>query len=138
MLPGGLGVMRLGRVSSGTTVSPAKVEATLPEVAPVLTSRSRAALAEPRCDSMVSKKPRKTLTVGKRITIDPRVMLGKPVIRGTRITVECILEKLAADVSIAEILSDYPKLARADVLAAVAFAHDVLATEDLLPSRDAS
>jgi uncharacterized protein (DUF433 family) len=42
-------------------------------------------------------------------------MLGKPVIRGTRITVELILEKLAADISIDEILADYPRLTRADV-----------------------
>lgn len=85
----------------------------------------------------VVKKPKRTLALGKRITIDPAVMLGKPVIRGTRITVECILEKLAADTSIEAILRDYPRLARSDVLAAVAFAHHLLATDDLLPSRDA-
>ena len=47
-------------------------------------------------------------TLLKRIAVDPKVMLGKPVIRGTRITVELILEKLAADISIDEILADYP------------------------------
>jgi uncharacterized protein (DUF433 family) len=43
-------------------------------------------------------------------------MLGKPVIRGTRITVELILEKLAAYISIEEILADYPRMTRSDVL----------------------
>jgi len=50
----------------------------------------------------------------KRIVVDPRVMLGKPVIRGTRVTVEVILEKLAADNPIEAVLGDYPGLTRAD------------------------
>ena len=58
----------------------------------------------------------------ERIRRDPRVMLGKPVIRGTRITVEILLEKLAAGASIEEILADYPALERKDVLAAQAYA----------------
>jgi uncharacterized protein (DUF433 family) len=82
-------------------------------------------------------KRSKPLKLGKRIAIDPAVMLGKPVIRGTRITVECILEKSAADISIDEILADYPRLVRADVLAAVAFARQMLSTDDVLPSRNA-
>jgi uncharacterized protein (DUF433 family) len=83
-------------------------------------------------------KKQKPLPLGKRITIDPAVMLGKPVIRGTRITVEQILEKMAADIAIEEILADHPQLVRADVLAAVAFACRMLSTDDLLPSRNAS
>jgi uncharacterized protein (DUF433 family) len=58
----------------------------------------------------------------ERIDIDPQVMLGKPVIRGTRITVEILREKLAAGNSIEEILADYPRLTREDVLAAIAHA----------------
>ena len=58
----------------------------------------------------------------ERIDINPQVMLGKPVIRGTRITVEILLEKLAAGSSIEEILDDYPRLIREDVLSAVAYA----------------
>ncbi len=56
-----------------------------------------------------------------RVEINPKVMLGKPVIRGTRVSVEAILEKLAADVPIDEILEDYPRLTRADVLAAIEY-----------------
>ena len=50
---------------------------------------------------------------------------------------ECILEKIAADTSIDEILADYPRLSRADVLSAVAFARQMLSTDDVLPSRNA-
>jgi uncharacterized protein (DUF433 family) len=57
-----------------------------------------------------------------RIAINPEVMLGKPVIRGTRITVEILLEKIAAGCSIDKILADYPRLTREDVLSAVAYA----------------
>lgn len=58
----------------------------------------------------------------ERIEIDPDVMLGKPVIRGTRITVEILLEKLAAGIDVDQILTDYPPLQRDDVLAALAYA----------------
>jgi len=68
-----------------------------------------------------------------RIGIDPQVMLGKPVIRGTRITVEILLEKIAAGCSMAEILTDYPRLTREDVLAAVAYAREALSTDEIIP-----
>jgi len=68
-----------------------------------------------------------------RIVIDPNVMLGKPVIRGTRITVEIILEKLAADIPTEEILADYPRLTRKDILAAIAYAREAIATEEFIP-----
>jgi len=58
----------------------------------------------------------------ERIDLDPEVMLGKPVIRGTRITVEIILEKIAAGCPIEEVLAAYPRLTRDDVLAAMAYA----------------
>jgi len=58
----------------------------------------------------------------ERIEVDPEVMLGKPVIRGTRITVEIILEKIAAGCPIEEVLAAYPRLTRDDVLAALAYA----------------
>jgi len=68
-----------------------------------------------------------------RIAIDPQVMLGKPVIRGTRITVEILLEKIAAGCSVEEILVDYPRLTREDVLAAVAYAREALSTDEIIP-----
>ncbi len=48
----------------------------------------------------------------KRITANPKILGGKPVIRGTRISVEFILELLASDVSESEILQDYPHLSK--------------------------
>ena len=69
------------------------------------------------------------------ITIHPEVMCGKPVIRGTPNTGESILEKIAADVSIDEILKDYPHISRQDVLAAVAYARLALSTAEIIPKK---
>ena len=55
----------------------------------------------------------------ERIVADPQVMLGKPLVRGTRITVEQILEKLAAGETVDDLLVAYPRLARDDVQAAL-------------------
>lgn len=82
--------------------------------------------------------PMDPTTLLERIEINPKVMLGKPVIRGTRITVEIILEKLAGDSPIESILADYPRLTRNDVLAALAFAHRSIGTDQFTPRiRDA-
>ena len=64
-----------------------------------------------------------------RISIDPAVMLGKPVVRGTRITVEQILRELGAGMPAEEILSAHPRLTADDIRAAQAFAADWLAKE---------
>jgi uncharacterized protein (DUF433 family) len=69
------------------------------------------------------------------IAIDPAVMLGKPCIKGTRITVELILRKLGADRSIADILDAYPQLAEEDVLAALTFAADYMQHETVLAAE---
>lgn len=62
-----------------------------------------------------------------RIEINPAVMLGKPVIRGTRIPVELILRKLSEGASEAELLDAYPRLEPADIRAALAYAADSVA-----------
>lgn len=67
-----------------------------------------------------------------RIEINPEVMLGKPVIRGTRITVESLLRKLAAGMTADEIVADHPGLTAEDIRAAQAFAADYIADEDLV------
>jgi uncharacterized protein (DUF433 family) len=67
-----------------------------------------------------------------RIEINPQVMLGKPVVRGTRIPVEQILRKLAADVSVEAVLRDYPRLTREDVQAALAYASDAVGSEEII------
>lgn len=60
------------------------------------------------------------------ITTNPSVMMGKPVIRGTRISVELILEKLAAGETIEQILMAHPNLTRQSILAALDYAVQVL------------
>jgi uncharacterized protein (DUF433 family) len=68
-----------------------------------------------------------------RISSDPAVMMGKPCIRGARITVELILRKLGAGRSFADILDAYPHLTEADLRAALAFAADYMQHETVLP-----
>jgi uncharacterized protein (DUF433 family) len=72
------------------------------------------------------------MTVADRIEINPRIMLGKPVIRGTRIPVELILRKLGEGASEAELLDAYPQLSREDIRAAIRYAADVLAHEETI------
>ena len=67
--------------------------------------------------------------VGERIVINPRIMGGKPVIKGTRIPVYFILELIANGWAIDDILKEYPHLTREDVLAAVRYAARVLREE---------
>ena len=67
-----------------------------------------------------------------RIGRDPAVMVGKPVIRGTRVTVEIILREVAAGRSFAEIVDGYPRLSLQDVHAALTYAADYMAHEGLV------
>ena len=67
------------------------------------------------------------------IISDPAVMMGKPVIAGTRVTVELILEKLAAGETIEEILSAHPRLTRSAIQAALKFAAEALRADVVYP-----
>jgi uncharacterized protein (DUF433 family) len=69
------------------------------------------------------------MTEHPRIEIDPRVMGGKPVIRGTRVTVEQVLRECARGATAAEIADQYPRLTAEDVAAALGFAADYMARE---------
>lgn len=68
-----------------------------------------------------------------RIAVDPEIVHGKPRIRGTRVTVQVILELLAAGETVDEVLSEYDELARDDVLAALEYAASVAGGAQLLP-----
>lgn len=66
-----------------------------------------------------------------RIEINPQIMLGKPVIRGTRIPVEIILKKLSRNISVEAILDDYPNITEEDIKASIAFASEELSTNEM-------
>lgn len=68
-----------------------------------------------------------------RIEINPKIMLGKPVIRGTRIPVELVLRKLAEGATEDELLDAYPSLTRDDIKAALAYAAKTIAHEGIHP-----
>ena len=74
----------------------------------------------------------------KRIEVDPQVLVGKPVIRGTRITVELILEKMAAGESVEQILDAHPRLTKDAVLAAIDFAAQALRADVVYPVSTSS
>ena len=68
----------------------------------------------------------------ERIEINPDIMFGKPVIRGTRVPVELVLRKLGAGMTAEAILADHPRLTLDDIHAAQAFAADYLADEEIV------
>jgi uncharacterized protein (DUF433 family) len=72
------------------------------------------------------------MTATDRIEINPRVMMGKPVIRGTRITVELLLRKLSEGASEKDLLEAYPRLTREDLQAAIGYAADTIAHEETI------
>jgi uncharacterized protein (DUF433 family) len=70
------------------------------------------------------------------IQSNPSVMMGKPVVVGTRVTVELILEKLGAGETIDQILEEHPRLTRQGVLAAVRFGGEALRADIVYPVAD--
>lgn len=73
------------------------------------------------------------MTWRERIIIDPAVLAGKPVIKGTRLAVELIIDLLARDWSESEILRNYPGLTYEDIQACLSYASDLLRAEKVYP-----
>jgi uncharacterized protein (DUF433 family) len=73
------------------------------------------------------------LSLHERITVDPQVMVGKPVVRGTRLTVEYILRLLANGATVDEILNEYAGLTVDDIRACMLFASNVLTDMSFMP-----
>ena len=67
----------------------------------------------------------------RRIAVDPKIMLGKPVIKGTRLPVEIIVEKVAYGASVDDLKKDYPFLKKDDVRAALLYAAKRIANEEV-------
>ncbi len=74
----------------------------------------------------------------ERIEINPQVMMGKPVIKGTRITVELVLKKLSEGATEAELIEDYPHLGQDDIRAAIAYGAASVAHEEILLLADST
>ena len=76
------------------------------------------------------------MKLNNRIIINPEIMIGKPVIKGTRIPVDMIIRLLAQGVTQEEILEDYPDLEKEDINAALEYGADIVEGEDVFPVLD--
>ena len=74
------------------------------------------------------------MTAKDRIEVNPAIMLGKPVIRGTRLSVEFVIGLMADEWSEADILGNYPGVTHDDIIACLAYARDTLSSEKVFPS----
>ena len=74
------------------------------------------------------------MTTNERITLDPAILAGKPVVRGTRLSVEFIIGLMADSWAEADILTNYPGLTHEDIAACLAYARDLLQSERVHPS----
>ena len=74
-------------------------------------------------------------TYQDRIIIDPKIMVGKPVVKGTRIPVEVVLERLAEDLDTKTLLADYPRLTKEDIKACLAYAEAVVEGEEVFSTQ---
>jgi uncharacterized protein (DUF433 family) len=70
----------------------------------------------------------------ERIVVDPRIMAGKPVVRGTRIPVELVLKRLSQDLNMQTLFESYPRLTEDDVKACLAYAFELVEGEDVFPA----
>ncbi|MDR3554835.1 MAG: DUF433 domain-containing protein [Syntrophobacteraceae bacterium] len=75
------------------------------------------------------------MALNDRVEMSPKIMLGKPVIRGTRITVELIVRKLSEGAKETDLMDAYPHLTVEDIRAALAYAADSLAHEEVIPYK---
>jgi uncharacterized protein (DUF433 family) len=74
----------------------------------------------------------------ERIVVDPEILVGKPVVKGTRIAVALVLRLLALGMEQAEILDEYPRLTPEDIRACLAYAEAVISGEDVFPATPAA
>ena len=74
-----------------------------------------------------------TKEISKRIVVDQNIMVGKPIIKGTRIPVDTIVRLMAQGMTQKEILDDYPHLKKEDIKAALEYVADIVEGEDVFP-----
>ena len=78
------------------------------------------------------------MNMKERIVVNPKIMVGKPIIRGTRIPVDAILKRLADGMSISDILEEYPNITEEDIKAALIYVSEVIAGEQIIPMVEAA
>ena len=71
--------------------------------------------------------------VNERIVVDPNILVGKPVVKGTRIPVELELRRLAQDLTVDGLLESYPRLTREDIRACIEYAQALVEGEQVYP-----
>ena len=74
------------------------------------------------------------VTYQDRIVVDPDIMAGKPVVRGTRIPVDLVLKRLAQDLDLNALFTAYPRLTKEDVQACLTYASALVAGEEVFPA----
>ena len=74
--------------------------------------------------------------LNERIVINPAIMTGKPIIRGTRIPVDLIVKLIAQGMTMQEILDDYPQLTKNDIRAALEYVAEIIRGEDVFPIKE--
>lgn len=77
------------------------------------------------------------MDLSHRISVDPRILVGKPVVKGTRIAVEMVVDLLAAGWTHQQILDSYPTLSEEDVRACLCYASEILHSEKVYPLEPA-
>ena len=90
------------------------------------------AASHPRCYNALDMKEDQRL-YQERIVADPRILAGKPVVKGTRIGVDLVLEELSHNPDITELLAAHPDLTRDDVQACLAYAKDMVTGKEVSP-----
>ena len=78
------------------------------------------------------------MNMEERIVVNPKIMVGKPIIRGTRIPVDAILNRLADGMTISDILEEYPNITEEDIRAALTYVSQVIAGEQIIPMVEAA
>jgi uncharacterized protein (DUF433 family) len=76
------------------------------------------------------------MNMEERIVVNPKIMVGKPIIKGTRIPVDAILKRLADGMTISDILEEYPNITEEDIRAALTYVSEVIAGEQIIPMVD--
>jgi|MudIll2142460700_1097286.scaffolds.fasta_scaffold950438_2 uncharacterized protein (DUF433 family) len=78
------------------------------------------------------------MNMEERIVVNPKIMVGKPIIRGTRIPIDAILNRLADGMTISDILEEYPNITEEDIRAALVYVSHVIAGEQIIPMVEAA